>query len=400
MSETLPAPQPLPSSSPERRSPPAIALVLAGALAGGVAGGLVGATVAQRAEAPQVSALLASPGVGATQQITVSESSAAVDAVKEILPAVVTVVNKSANGQPISSGSGVVIDRSRGYVVTNSHVVEQPRSFQPSKNFDVILFDGTKLSATAVGNDPETDVAVLKVQGSLPAQATLADSSQLPLGAQLVAIGSPGVPGLGTGNTLPILQNSVTSGVVSAKGRRLAREDIRDVFLEDLIQTDAAINPGNSGGPLVWVATKQVVGLNTLVVRGSGEEGLGFAISSATVRKIADELITQGKVQRGFVGIQYDENNARYNAYYNLGTSVGVVILAVQPGTPAAGAGLRPRDVIVKVNNQAVDEAHPLKTVLLNTRPGDRVTLTIVRDGREQTMSLTLGSPTSEIGLV
>ncbi len=275
----------LESARPGSRRPGlfSIALLLTASIAGGVAGARGANLVAPRG---------AIPLPAAAARVTVQEESATVGAVQEILPAVVTVVNKGTNGRAQSSGSGVVIDKAHGYVVTKSHVVEQLRTTQPARYFDVILSDGTTLAATVVGNDPSTDVAVLKVPAALPAEATLADSSQVPLGAGVVAIGSPGVPGLTTGSTsLPILQNSVTAGIVSAKGRQLPRADLRNVTLDDLLQTDAAINPGNSGGPLVWVATKQVIGLNTLVVRGTGEEGLGFAISSSTVRTIAQRLI-------------------------------------------------------------------------------------------------------------
>src|SRR5919202_216127 len=321
--------------TPRDRGPSALALLLVGAIVGGVAGGIVGANVArQNGGIAPLAPPSASSGPISTQQIAVQESSTVVDAAKEILPAVVTVVNKLPNGQAYGSGSGVVIDAQRGYILTNSHVVQAPNSTSPSRDFDVILADGTKLAATAVGNDPETDVAVLRANGALPKQATLADSSTVPLGAEVVAIGSPGIPDLAVGGQLPVLQNTVTAGVVSATGRRLQSATDPNVFYEDLIQTDAAINPGNSGGPLVWASAKQVIGLNTLVVRGQGEEGLGFAISSNTARKIADDLIANGRVQRGFIGIQYVANNAQYSSYYNLGTAEGVIVTAVQAGSP------------------------------------------------------------------
>lgn len=352
-------------------------------------GGILGASLADRGSLPPPSAPIASGAPGLTQRITVQESSLTVDAVKEVLPAVVTVINKLPNGETQGSGSGVILDRQRGFVVTNSHVVEQARTTRPSQSFDIILSDGTRLAASIVGNDPFTDVAVLRAEGALPAQATLADSDQVPLGAHVVAIGSPG-------SVIGLFQNTITAGVVSAKGRRLPREDLRDnIFLEDLIQTDAAINPGNSGGPLVWASTKQVVGLNALVVRPSGEEGLGFAISSNTVRKIAEELIADGRVQRGFLGITYDDNTPQYAALNGLPTAQGVVVLSVQPGTPAATVGLRPRDVIVKVNGREIDEDNSLRTILLSTRPGDRVLLAILRDGVEQTVEVTLGAPST-----
>ena len=275
---------------PGRRGvgPLAVSMFLAGAIVGGVAGA-TGATFLPR---PDVSTPVPPPA--ATAAPTPTSESPLVAAVSEVLPAVVTVVNRGTGGSEIGSGSGVVIDKDLGYVVTNSHVVEQARTTEPARFFDVILSDGTRRSAVAVGNDPANDVAVLKVEGGLPAQATLGDSTALPLGAQVVAIGSPGISA-GRTSRGSLLQNTVTSGIVSGLGRQLPRADLRNGgSLTDLIQTDAAINPGNSGGPLVWVATKQVIGLNTLVVRGSGEEGLGFAVSSARVKEIAQRLIARG----------------------------------------------------------------------------------------------------------
>jgi len=267
-------------------------------LAGSIVGGVAGAAGANLAARP-ITTPVAATAVPVTATVApapaaADDGSALVAAVRDVLPAVVTVVNRGTTGSEVGSGSGVIIDRDLGYVVTNSHVVEQTRSTEPARFVDVILSDGTRRGATIVGNDPAHDVAVLKVEGALSAQATLGDSAQVPLGAQVVAIGSPGISGR-RGTAPALLQNSVTSGIVSAKGREMPRADLRNgVALTDLIQTDAAINPGNSGGPLVWVATKQVIGLNTLVVRGQGEEGLGFAISSATVKDIAQQLIARG----------------------------------------------------------------------------------------------------------
>ncbi|MFN2626996.1 MAG: S1C family serine protease, partial [Mycobacteriales bacterium] len=231
--------------------------------------------------------------------VTSNDGSATVAAVNAVLPAVVTVINKGNNGIEVGSGSGVIVDKDLGYIVTNSHVVEMTRSTQAATSVDVILSDGTRKSATVVGNDPSTDIAVLRVAGgSLPAQAALGDPADVPLGAQVITIGSPGIT-TGVRGGGGVLQNSITSGIVSGKGRSFPRADLRgNVTLRDLIQTDAAINPGNSGGPLVWVATKQVIGLNTLVVRGSGEEGLGFAVSSATVKDIASQIIARGAPTR------------------------------------------------------------------------------------------------------
>jgi S1-C subfamily serine protease len=275
----------------------AVSMFLAGALVGGVAGA-AGTSLVARPEATALVTATAPAAALVTPVATIAnDGSPLVAAVGEVLPAVVTVVNRGTTGSEVGSGSGVVIDKDLGYVVTNSHVVEQTRTTDPARFVDVVLSDGTRKTATVVGNDPAHDVAVLKVDGGLPAQATLGDSTALPLGAQVVAIGSPGIPG-SRGQRGAVLQNTVTSGIVSGIGRQLPRADLRNSgALTDLIQTDAAINPGNSGGPLVWVATKQVIGLNTLVVRGSGEEGLGFAVSSATVKEIASRLIARGSTR-------------------------------------------------------------------------------------------------------
>src|SRR6266849_6211974 len=151
------------------------------------------------------------------------------------------------------SGSGFVIDAQQGYVATNNHVVENVRGTGTGSAFDVIFSDNRTVKATLVGRDPQTDIAVLKIPAQGLVAAPLADSDKAPVGATVIAIGSP----------LGEFQNTVTQGVVSAKARRI--QETANVVLEDLVQTDAAINPGNSGGPLIWVAAKQVVGMNTLV---------------------------------------------------------------------------------------------------------------------------------------
>ena len=214
-------PRPIPLRAverPRRRGvgPLAVSMFLAGALVGGVAGA-AGASFMPRAE---VSAPV--PPVAATAAPTPTSESPLVAAVGEVLPAVVTVVNRGTSGSEIGSGSGVVIDKDLGYVVTNSHVVEQARTIEPSRFIDVILSDGSRRTAVIVGNDPANDVAVLKVEGGLPAQAVLGDSAALPLGAQVVAIGSPGISG-GRVSRGAVLQNTVTSGIVSGLGRQLPR---------------------------------------------------------------------------------------------------------------------------------------------------------------------------------
>lgn len=377
------APPPPPPDRAPLREWKLLVAVLVLSLVAGAAGGVAGSLLLARV-APAIPAV---PGLPVPTplpaRIVVEESNAITEAVREVLPAVATIITRTPQGST-QTGSGVVVDRERGLVLTNSHVIEEARSTRPSRDIQVILGSGQRLQATVVGNDAFTDVAVLRVPAPLPAQALLGDATDLPLGAHVVAIGSP----------VGIFQNSVTSGIVSAKARRLARPDLRDIFLEDLIQTDAAINVGNSGGPLVWVSTRQVIGINTIVFRHEGEEGLGFAISSNTVRRIADELIAKGKVVRGVLGVSYDDNNARFAAANRLPTDKGVVVLEVFPGLPAAQAGLRAGDLITKLGGQEIDPAsRPLRTLLLNFRPGDRVSVTFIRQGQERTVDLTLAEP-------
>jgi 2-alkenal reductase len=361
----------------------AAALLLVGVLIGGISGGAAATYLASMAtpQATQTPSATSSPlPIVSATPVTGSLDQVTVGVVQDLLPAVVTVINYASGGQPQGSGSGFVVDAQRGYIITNNHVVEDPRTADAGAAFDVVFSDDRKVSAKLVGRDPLTDVAVLQVQAQGLKAAVLANSDDVPIGSTVVAIGSP----------LGEFQNTVTQGIVSAKGRRVAES--QQVVLEDLIQTDAAINPGNSGGPLIWAATHQVVGVNTLVA--SNATGLGFAVSSNTVRQIADELIKNGKVVRGFIGIQYQQLTTRQAAQLGLpsGTS-GIIVTQVVPGSPADLAKIRSNDIVTKVNDQAIDAEHPLPSVMVKFRPGDRVKLTFIRDAKEQTVDLTLGQP-------
>lgn len=271
-----------------------LSLLLSGVLLGGVSGASAMSLLA--VPTPVASAAPSAPAALPTPSPLLVTGDGTVDAVAAVLPAVVTVVNQGATSRSSSTGSGVIIDKARRLIATNSHVIEQLRSVAPSSSIEIILSNGTRLAATVLGNDPRNDVAVLQATGPLPAEAALGDSGEVPLGATVVAIGSPGVSGLRTSVTdLPVLENTVTLGIVSGKGRQVPRTDVRGVVLRDLIQTDAAINPGSSGGPLIWVAKRQMIGLNTLVVRSEGQAGLGFAVSSNTVRAFATELLDKAR---------------------------------------------------------------------------------------------------------
>ena len=354
-----------------------------GGIVGGAVGGAVGAGLGTRVAGPGAAEPFA--GIPTAPPVQSSGTAAAespvVDVVRELGPAVVTVVQKSAGGREVGSGSGFILDAT-GHIATNSHVVTNQQG-APGAAFDVIFADDGRVTARLVGRDPETDVAVLKIDpaGRTLKVAPLGNSDQIPVGATVVAIGSP----------LGEFKNSVTSGVLSGKGRRFPEES-GTIFLEDLLQTDAPISPGNSGGPLIWATAKQVVGINTLVRRDPGAEGLGFAVSSNTVRVIAEELIRSGRVERGLIGISYQQLTPRGATSLGLPPTVsGVVVTQVIAGSPGVQAGVRQGDVITKVNDQAIDAEHPLKSLMLRFRPGDRVRLTVFRDGAQQSLEVTLG---------
>jgi serine protease Do len=364
--------------------------VLLGAAGGAVTGGLAGYTVAtyltsSASPAPQVEVPAAEVPAPAATYLTLTEDSAIISAVAEVKPAVVTVINtmppqRGYFGQilePQASGSGVIIS-DQGYVVTNNHVVEN------SQSLEVIYADDTKVPATLVGADSYSDLAVLKVEGEVPATAELGDSSVLQPGEPVIAIGSP----------LGDFKGTVTVGVVSALDRRL--EVGGGVTMEGLIQTDAAINQGNSGGPLVN-ALGQVIGINTAIVRGTGvtstvAEGLGFAIPSDAVKEVTAQLIQYGEVRRPYLGVDWVSITPRIAAAYNLPVEYGAYIQEVQPRSPADNGGLRSGDIITAIDDQAIDEANNMLTILMRFDPGQQVTLTVVRDGGEIILDVTLGS--------
>jgi 2-alkenal reductase len=378
-----------PAPPPPRRGPSTVAIALlalvVGAMGGGAAGGFVAAQRgAPATDTPGIATSTSAPGPlpsAPAVNAPAGGTSDVVAVVNELLPSVVTVINRLPNGQEQSRGSGFVIDAARGYVATNNHVIENVRDTDPGASFDVIFADNrVAKNAKLVGRDDKTDVAVLQVPAQGLKAAALANSDDVPVGATVVAIGS----------ALGELQNTVTTGIVSAKGRRVPETDV--VVLEDLIQTDAAINSGNSGGPLIWAATKQVVGMNTLVNRQAGAEGLGFSIASNTVREIANELITNGKIDRGAMGISYNLLTPRLAASLSLPAQTqGIIVTQILTGSPASQAGLKAGDVITKINDASIDGTHPISSILLHTRPGDKVKLTIIRDGKQQTVDLTLG---------
>ena len=321
--------------------------------------------------------------VGTTQPVTIDESSATIDVAAKVNPAVVRITtsgNADTNFGVIPEtgvGSGVIYD-ANGWILTNRHVVEG------SDELQVELNDGRTFTGSVYGIDTLTDLAIVKIDGSDLPSAALGSSDALKVGQLVIAIGSP----LGT------YSNSVTSGIVSAKGRSITTDDGQN--LNNLIQTDAAINPGNSGGPLLD-ANGSVVGINTAIAADSN--GIGFAIPIDIARPIMEQAVAGKALARPYMGVSYSTITRQLAKAENLPVIDGALIgggsngsPAVQPNTPAAQAGLRDGDIIVKVDGQAIDGDHPLDATLSQFAPGDTITVEILRDGASRTLTLTLGT--------
>lgn len=289
---------------------------------------------------------------------------AAVEAAHRALPSVVTILlGGTGEGQPTGVGSGVILDE-RGYIVTNEHVIAGTTDIR------VVLFSGEERPAVVVGDDrPFNDLAVIKIDAGGLRSITLADSDQLELGE----------PVLFLGQTLESLPFSATLGVVSGLHRRFFKDG---VFMEDLVQTDAATNTGNSGGALLTLDGK-LAGIMMTVVRtgadGSPVQGVSFAISSRTVAEVAGQLIRNGRVARPDLGAAHEpvilESSSSEEVY-------GALLTAVEPGGAADQGGLRAGDVILSIAGRRLSEERPLLTVLLDLKPGDLVTVEAVREER------------------
>jgi 2-alkenal reductase len=370
-----------------RSTPTLVVAVLLASMIFGFGGAVVGAgtTYLLLRSAPAPSANESPlPTAVAPTIASVQVDTAVTETVDRVGPAVVTVVNHmrrqsnpfGGTSQPTASGSGVIIDP-RGYLVTNNHVVED------SASLEVVLASGETRSARLVGSDAFADIAVLQVEGDLPTSASWGNSDDLQPGESVVAIGSP----------LGDFKNTVTVGVVSATGRSIETDS--GFRMEDMIQTDAAINSGNSGGPLVSLAG-QVIGINTLVVRGGGlsgnvAEGLGFAVSSNTASAIAQQLIDQGHVSRPYLGISWAWITPQVADANNLPVQQGVYLREVVAGGPAAEAGLRQGDILSAIGGVSLDDDHPFINVMLQHAPGDVVSVSYWRDGKALEANVRLG---------
>ena len=266
-------------------------------------------------------------------------------------------------------GSGVIIS-ARGYLLTNPHVVEA------ADEIEVALADGKKLAAKVVGSDPETDLAVLKVDAqNLPA-ITLGQAESLRVGDVVLAIGNP----LGVGQT-------VTMGIISA----LHRTGLSINTFENFIQTDAAINQGNSGGALIDTSGN-LVGINTAILSQTGGSiGIGFAIPVSTAKQVMEQLIETGAVTRGWVGVELQEITSELAESFKLGTTAGVLVAGVQRGSPADRGGIKPGDIVVAVDGKEVKDPDSMRNLIVALVPGKQTTLKLKRGQNELELQVQVG---------
>ena len=316
--------------------------------------------------APQVTVTSAAPAAS-------SETSTIGEIYKASAAAVVEITVSSAGqtnqfggggGTQQAQGSGFVYD-TEGHVITNQHVVDGAESVS------VKFANGKTYSATVIGTDPSTDLAVIDVDA--PASALtpleLADSSEVEVGDGVIAIGSP----FG-------LEQTVTTGIVSALHRQITSPN--NFSIDDAIQTDAAINHGNSGGPLLDL-NGDVIGVNSQIESDSGgNDGVGFAVPSDTVERIATALIDDGSIEHAYLGVATQDASG----------TTGASLTEVRTGTPAARAGLESGDVVTKIGGESVESADELRKLIDSKQPGDKVELTVERDGETQTVTVTLGT--------
>jgi len=303
-----------------------------------------------------------------------------VEVVEQVMPAVVGVSSHRDIGyfgdrqfEEAGSASGVIISPD-GYIVTNQHVIEQAEEIM------VVIPDVGQYEAELLGEDPLTDLALLKIDESGLTYAPFADSGNTRVGETVLAIGNP----LG-------LQQTVTAGIISAVERQVMIPGTE--YAHTFIQTDAVVNPGNSGGPLVNLEG-EIVGINTAKVALAGVEGIGLSIPSNTVERVSSDLVEYGKVHRPHMGVLIED----WIDYDDPAPDKGIHLVEVVPGSPADEAGLQEGDVIVAVNGQSTDYLAKLFDKLLAYYPGDTVTITFYRDGQQNETALTLEERPDDIG--
>lgn len=341
----------------------------------------------------QITELNTRQETGQIEAVQTDVSSQITRVVEEVAPAVVTITAVIPGSMTYfgfrtsdstSMGSGVIISKD-GYILTNNHVISEGREYYAE------LANGTVLQAELINADSFSDLAVLKVEGEVPAVAKLGNSDLLKPGETAIAIGSP------LGN----FKNTVTVGVISATGRFL--ESNNGYQMENLIQTDTAINQGNSGGPLVNLAG-EVIGINVMIVRGSSyssatAEGLGFAIPSNTAKLISDQIIEKGAFSRPVLGIRWTEITARMARAYRLPTDSGVYIMEITSNGPAARAGLQVDDIIIRIGDYSIADNGSYYNCLFKYSPGDTVEIEFYRGSEIRTVTVTLAGDADTAGM-
>lgn len=372
--EPQPAPQPAPKPRRKQRVWPAV-----------FAAGLLGAGLGSMGTAYLVGDNITPPVPSSTLAQSVSAPAVAgtpdwADIAERVRPAVVAIQVTGASGA--GAGSGVVID-DQGRILTNNHVIAGAEKVQ------IMMYDGRLFRGEILGADPTTDLAVVQIQDA-PADLTvgeLGSSAGLEVGQPVMAVGNP----LG-------LDSTVTTGIVSALERPVMASDSdrSNATITNAIQVDAAINPGNSGGPL-FNSAGQVIGINSSIAttsRTSGSVGLGFAIPIDLGRQIAEQLISDGRVEHAFLGVSMTDAAARAGDV----TRMGAKVEQVEPGTPAASAGISQGDVIIGIDDHAVGSAESLTGFVRQYRAGDEVRITLIRGGEEVSLTTTLAARPETVG--
>lgn len=371
-----------------RRGPGPIPIVIIAVLAGILSGALSALAVSNLLQPPALGtgSVQESPLANAVSDVRIDESSAVIDAVDKVAPAVVTITTTGGGllGSGSGTGSGFIFD-SDGWILTNKHVVDGAQSLT------VVTNEGREYAAEVYGIDTLTDLAIIKIEATDLPVAEVGTSAGLEPGQIAVAIGNP----LGYANT-------VTTGVISGLGRQITASDATQTSAEtlnNLIQTDAAINPGNSGGPLVNSAG-QVIGVNTAV--STTAQGLGFAIPIDVATPLMRQSLAGEELRRPWIGVFYQAVDPALAAAQNLPVEYGALIAnssganPIFEGSPAERAGLQEGDVIVAVNGEPITQQSDLSTLILPHSPGDTVTLRILRENSTSEIQVTLGELPSD----
>lgn len=328
-----------------------------------------------------------------SKQVVIDQQTAVANVAKKVGPSVVSIVSSTSSIDPYTgqasmmkdgAGTGIVMTKD-GLIMTNKHVVEG------GQNFNVYTSDNTEYkNAKILAVDPSNDIAFLKIDAKDLVPAELGDSDKVEVGQSVVAIG----------NALGQFQNTVTTGVISGKSRPITTSGANggSETLTNLFQTDAAINPGNSGGPLVDIEGK-VIGINTAVAGNA--EGIGFAIPINDAKNVLNSVVKTGKIIRPYIGVRFITLNEEISKANNLSSNKGALIyargnqLAVIPGSPADKAGLVEGDIILKIDGTEISETNSISSVIAKKKPGDKVEVVYIRDGKQAKTTLTLSEAPS-----